>query len=114
MNDEDQPDSGLDDLRSRLRGPVRHDDKSIKELLELYLQKMHEIERLHHQLSSRLDAAFPGADVNRHHDDHEELYERRANNIQLRRTVIANTLVSLLIGILGVLGYFLVFLPLHK
>ena len=107
----DADDSGLDDLRNRLRGPVRHENASIKELLDMYLTKMHELERLHHALSSRLDSAFIGADVNRHHAEHEDFYERRVNSVKMRRSIFANVATALIVTAIGVIAYVLAILP---
>ena len=55
---------------------------STQELIYRIHRKLNELEHSMHEFHALLDTAFPGADLNRHRTDHEEIHEK---NIERRR-----------------------------
>lgn len=81
---------------------VRH--LTDRQLIERYHAKLHELQRLHHELAARVDAAFPGADLRQHYHDHSEIHERRINSAKLWRDIKSRSVLGAIWALVVVAG----------
>lgn len=60
---------------------------SLGQLIDRINREIDRLQRDVHELSARVDSAFPGADVHRHHDDHTQIREAEIDRKHLMRTL---------------------------
>lgn len=69
---------------------------STQELIYRIHRKINELERTMHEFHSLVDTAFPGADFNKHRDDHEKIRETEVE----RRRLFSNLRTQALEGLM--------------
>jgi hypothetical protein len=102
-------DEGLDDLRKAIKD-ARVNKTSSVDLLHEYHKKLHDLERIHLEFAARMDSAFPGADLNRHREDHDELLQSRLESERVWKDMKTRVLSGIVLAFVAVLT----FLGLHS
>ena len=83
--------------------------ESTAQLIARINRELDRFQRDVHELSARIDAMVPGADIHRHHDDHVEIHEMRVERRRmwsnLRSQALAGFVMATTGGAFGVLAY---------
>jgi hypothetical protein len=69
---------------------------------------LQKIERLVHELSARLDSAFPGADLSRHYSEHEQSADRRRKRHLFWGSMWEKSIFGATMGITFLVGLILI------
>lgn len=69
---------------------------STQELIYRLHRKFNELEHSMHEFHALFDTAFPGADLNRHRADHEEIHEKNVDRRRLWATLRAQAMAGLM------------------
>jgi hypothetical protein len=73
-------------------------------------RRNHELEKMIMALEAKVDGAFPGADYNKHKQDHDDIHELQRDAKQLKKDIWTRSITGLWLGfwalVLAALMYF--------
>ena len=96
---------GLDDLR-RAIAQGKHDGISDADLLKELHSRVHAWEKAHLEFTAKVDNAFPGADMNRHREDHEEISQAKVESDKAWKDMKARVISGIVLAIVASLVFF--------
>lgn len=83
--------------------------ESTAQLIARINRELDRLQRDVHELAARMDSMIPGADYHRHHDDHVELHETRAERrrmwLNLKSQAVAGLMMATAGAVFGILAY---------